>query len=160
MYPTNWDGEWLDTSFRTRAFIILSSTDLRKAARHLENEIDLKLVSISKVGSGGTSATVPLLGEHVFDTLAVEIEQMLDKLSTINEKMAELPLSGTSSTHTLQRHRDILHVGGERDIVGKCTIAIQIDSISLSRVTNRSSTRSRRITRRDWKGKSCCEDPE
>lgn len=97
---------------------------MRKAARHLENEIDLKLVAISKVGSspGGHqsgSDTAPLLGEHVFDTLAVEIEQMLDKLSTINEKMSELRVSGTASTHTLQRHRDILHVNNNESAACK-----------------------------------------
>lgn len=82
----------------------------------MENEIDLKLVAISKVGSTAPPAshlgsdTAPLLGEHVYDTLATEIEQLLDKLSTINEKMSELRVSGTASTHTLQRHRDIIHV--------------------------------------------------
>lgn len=58
---------------------------LRKQARHLENEIDLKLVAFSKVGAGTTVAhggadTSPLLGEHVFDSLSVEIEQMLDRV--------------------------------------------------------------------------------
>lgn len=95
MYPTNWDGKRLiNTSKGLSNDTLLPSTDLRKAARHLENEIDLKLVAISKVGSSvpgsshSGSDTAPLLGEHVFDTLAVEIEQMLDKLSTINEKMS------------------------------------------------------------------------
>lgn len=115
MFPSNWDGKAPRISLYPR--VISPHTipaDLRKAARHLENEIDLKLVAISKVGSSvpgsSGSATAPLLGEHVFDTLALEIEQMLDKLSTINEKMTELRVSGTASTHTLQRHRDILHV--------------------------------------------------
>lgn len=119
MYPSNWDGKQLVRHLKgcpTQSYT--SITDLRKAARHLENEIDLKLVAISKVGSspgisnqGGQQDTAPLLGEHVFDTLATEIEQMLDKLSTINEKMSELRVSGTASIHTLQRHRDILNVG-------------------------------------------------
>lgn len=85
---------------------------LRKQARHLENEIDLKLVAFSKVGAGTgtvhTADTSPLLGEHVFDSLSAEIGQMLDRLSTINESMAELPASGTAMIHTLQRHREIL----------------------------------------------------
>ncbi|XP_050087472.1 Golgi SNAP receptor complex member 1 [Anopheles aquasalis] len=92
---------------------------LRKQARHLENDIDMKLIAFNKVGvgaaSGGSSAaagstdTSPLLGDHVFETLSIEIEQMLDKLSNINEKMAELPASGTAVMHVLQRHREILH---------------------------------------------------
>ncbi|GAB0096714.1 Golgi SNAP receptor complex member 1 [Sergentomyia squamirostris] len=88
--------------------------DLRKLARRLENDIDMKLVAFSKVGSGGSSSSnpdsAPLLGEHIFDNLSVEIEQMLEKLSNINDKMAELPSSGTSMMiHTLQRHREILN---------------------------------------------------
>lgn len=82
----------------------------------MENDIDLKLVAFSKVGAGpGTSATAasdtaPLLGESVYDSLSVEIEQMLDTLSGLNEKMSELPTTGTAMIHTLQRHRDILNV--------------------------------------------------
>ncbi|XP_058059617.1 Golgi SNAP receptor complex member 1 [Anopheles bellator] len=91
---------------------------IRKQARHLENDIDLKLIAFNKVGVGaasgttapaGTSDTSPLLGDHVFETLSIEIEQMLDKLSNINEKMSEIPNSGTAVLHVLQRHREILH---------------------------------------------------
>ncbi|XP_037950202.1 Golgi SNAP receptor complex member 1-like [Teleopsis dalmanni] len=87
---------------------------LRKQARHLENEIDLKLVAFSKIGAGTSTAhnttadTSPLLGEHVFDSLSEEIAQMLDRLSTINETMSELPATGAAAMHTLQRHREIL----------------------------------------------------
>lgn len=112
---------------------------LRKQARTLENEIDLKLVAFSKIGAGSSSSSIssgnnsaadtsPLLGEHVFDSLSAEIEQMLDKvssqqirieirsriilsctqLSTINESMSELPATGSAAMHTLQRHREIL----------------------------------------------------
>lgn len=65
-------------------FVFFSLVVLRKQARKLENEIDIKLVAYSKVGSSPvptTSAdTAPLLGEHVFDSLSMEIEQMLDKV--------------------------------------------------------------------------------
>ncbi|XP_058449043.1 Golgi SNAP receptor complex member 1 [Malaya genurostris] len=96
--------------------------NLRKQARHLENDIDLKLIAFNKVGVGsgslGSSAnaepgsdadTAPLLGDHVFESLSLEIEQMLDKLSSINEKMSEIPSSGAAVMHVLQRHREILH---------------------------------------------------
>lgn len=95
--------------------------DLRKQARQLENEIDLKLVSFSKLGTGvgghgfksESMDTVPLLsGEHVFETMALEIEQLLNKLSSLNEKMAEARATQTQAgpavQHTLQRHREIL----------------------------------------------------
>ncbi|XP_034662699.1 Golgi SNAP receptor complex member 1 [Drosophila subobscura] len=96
---------------------------LRKQARTLENDIDLKLVAFSKIGagSGGSSGignsnssnssadTSPLLGDHVFDSLSEEIEQILEKLSTLNESMSDLPATGAAAMHTLQRHREILH---------------------------------------------------
>lgn len=91
---------------------------LRKQARHLENDIDLKLIAFNKVGTGSSSLnsavnsssdTSPLLGDHVFESLSLEIEQMLDKLSNINEKMGEIPGTGAAVMHVLQRHREILH---------------------------------------------------
>lgn len=61
--------------------------DLRKQARQLENEIDLKLVAFSKLGAGintphsSHSDTVPLLsGEDTFEAMSMEIEQLLNKV--------------------------------------------------------------------------------
>ncbi|KAM6946308.1 Golgi SNAP receptor complex member 1 [Aplochiton taeniatus] len=103
--------------------------DLRKQARQLENELDLKLVSFSKVCTsystprdgriGDPNAdTTPLLNhstqDRMFDTISVEIEQLLAKLTGLNDKMAEYTSTpGVSAPnaalmHTLQRHRDIL----------------------------------------------------
>lgn len=85
----------------------------------MENDIDMKLIAFNKVGVGAASSSVaptgntdtsPLLGDHVFESLSLEIEQMLDKLSNINEKMSEIPNSGAAVMHVLQRHREILHV--------------------------------------------------
>ncbi|XP_068601403.1 Golgi SNAP receptor complex member 1 [Brachionichthys hirsutus] len=103
--------------------------DLRKQARQLENELDLKLVSFSKLCTSYSSSregrrsdtrsdTTPLLNnstqDRMFDTMSVEIEQLLAKLTAVNDKMAEYTNTpGTASLnaalmHTLQRHRDIL----------------------------------------------------
>ncbi|XP_071484390.1 Golgi SNAP receptor complex member 1-like [Diadema antillarum] len=101
--------------------------DLRKKARQLENEIDLKLVSFSKLGTSfstitsngfDSSDTSPLLSasnsEHMFHTMAMEIEQLLNKLSDVNDRMADYAGSVSVASpsaallHTLQRHRDIL----------------------------------------------------
>ncbi|TNN01900.1 Golgi SNAP receptor complex member 1 [Takifugu rubripes] len=102
--------------------------DMRKQARQLENELDLKLVSFSKLctsysscrdgGPRDTSDTTPLLNnstqDRMFDTMSVEIEHLLAKLTGVNDKMAEYTNApGTASLnaalmHTLQRHRDIL----------------------------------------------------
>jgi len=76
----------------------ISQTVLRKQARSLENEIDLKLVAFSKIGAGsggggsgglGGVDTSPLLGEHVFDSLSEEIEQMLEKVGYGATKVLE-----------------------------------------------------------------------
>ncbi|TRZ24333.1 hypothetical protein HGM15179_002781 [Zosterops borbonicus] len=103
--------------------------NLRKQARQLENELDLKLVSFSKLCTSYSGArdgrrdryssdTTPLLNgssqDRMFETMAVEIEQLLGKLTGINDKMAEytnsagVPSLNAALMHTLQRHRDIL----------------------------------------------------
>lgn len=87
---------------------------LRKQARHLENEIDAKLVAFSKLGVNTRSKNVtpdevPLLDEeHVFENMALEIETLLSKLFTVNEKMSELQPNGAAMLHTMQRHKEIL----------------------------------------------------
>ncbi|XP_041348639.1 Golgi SNAP receptor complex member 1-like isoform X2 [Gigantopelta aegis] len=98
--------------------------DLRKQARQLENEIDLKLVSFSKLGTSYSSQrdfdrfddTAPLINksssEHMFDTMAMEIKQLLSKLTAVNDRMVEytqtVSMNSPALLHTLQRHRDIL----------------------------------------------------
>ncbi|XP_051535958.1 Golgi SNAP receptor complex member 1 isoform X2 [Myxocyprinus asiaticus] len=102
--------------------------DLRKQARQLENELDLKLVSFSKLCTsynsardgrrGDSSDTTPLIcnstQDRMIETMSVEIEQLLAKLTGVNDKLAEYTSTpGVTSLnaalmHTLQRHRDIL----------------------------------------------------
>uniref|UniRef100_A0A669EBU6 Golgi SNAP receptor complex member 1 n=2 Tax=Oreochromis TaxID=8139 RepID=A0A669EBU6_ORENI len=109
-------------------FSVTPRNDLRKQARQLENELDLKLVSFSKLCTsysssrdgrrGDTSDTTPLLNnstqDRMFDTMSVEIEQLLAKLTAVNDKMAEYTNAPGAAAlnaalmHTLQRHRDIL----------------------------------------------------
>ncbi|XDV32291.1 hypothetical protein PO909_003149, partial [Leuciscus waleckii] len=116
-------------SFSHNLYFFCTLTDLRKQARQLENELDLKLVSFSKLctsysssrdGRRGDSSsdTTPLLcnstQDRMFETMSVEIEQLLAKLTGVNDKMAEYTSTpGVTSLnaalmHTLQRHRDIL----------------------------------------------------
>jgi Golgi SNAP receptor complex protein 1 len=98
--------------------------ELRKESRRLENEVDQKLVSFSKLGSSYShrdSSSDPALGGtgHVFDTLALEIEQLLGKLRRVNSSMNEYVSNLNSSTptttlyHTLQRHNEILQDYGQ-----------------------------------------------
>lgn len=94
--------------------------ELRKESRRLENEIDLKLVSFGKLGSSyshrdtSSDASGIASSGHVFDTMALEIEQLLAKLRSVNGALNEYVSSVNSSSpatalhHTLRRHNDIL----------------------------------------------------
>jgi len=95
---------------------------LRRQARRLENELDLKLVSFSKLGANYSQACgiendkTPLLSttssEHMVETMAVEIEQLLTKLTGTNDQLSDMTetskLVGPAMIHTIQRHREIL----------------------------------------------------
>ncbi|XP_034947474.1 Golgi SNAP receptor complex member 1 isoform X2 [Chelonus insularis] len=88
--------------------------ELRKQARHLENDVDAKLVAYSKLGlnSGPSRSeveTVPLLDEdHVFENMTSEIESLLAKLMDVNERMSSIQPNGAAMLHTMQRHKEIL----------------------------------------------------
>ena len=94
--------------------------DLRKQARQLENEIDMKLMSFSKLCSNyiAHDQTSNHLGidptstsSASFETMSIEIEKLLERLSEINKTMTDavptLLGPNTAATHTLQRHHDI-----------------------------------------------------
>uniref|UniRef100_A0A8D8PT14 Golgi SNAP receptor complex member 1 n=1 Tax=Cacopsylla melanoneura TaxID=428564 RepID=A0A8D8PT14_9HEMI len=92
--------------------------ELRKQARKLENDIDVKLTCLSKLGTGShglkssESDTEPLLSaDHMIESTASEIESLLVKLSDTNEKMSDIMAEGgkdAAAIHTLQRHKEIL----------------------------------------------------
>ncbi|CAF3351047.1 unnamed protein product [Rotaria socialis] len=95
--------------------------DLRKQARQLENEVDTKLMSFSKLcsnyvardhttnhhGIDSPTTSTPTS----FETMSIEIEKLLERLSDINKCMNEaIPTllgPNTAATHTLQRHHEI-----------------------------------------------------
>lgn len=91
--------------------------DLRKQARQHENEIDAKLMSFSKLCSNyvahdqnDSSSTTSTSSS--FETMSMEIEKLLERLSEINKRMADVVPSlhgpNSAATHTLQRHHEIL----------------------------------------------------
>lgn len=99
--------------------------DLRKQARQLENELDLKLVSFSKlctsyssgnnsfdIGQRTRSDSVHSPHDNLMVAMTTEIEQLLSKLNAVNNKMVEFTATAlphnAALMHTLQRHRDIL----------------------------------------------------
>ena len=95
---------------------------LRKQARGLENEIDMKLVTFSKLGTNykgsqrsGESDKEPLLGggDSNIENIQQEIESLLSQLSGINDEMAGYAAGAGEARsaaihHTLQRHAEIL----------------------------------------------------
>lgn len=88
--------------------------DLRRQARQLENEIDSKLVTFSRVAanlissSSTNSDKQPLISP---DQVESELDQLISNLTTVNSQMSELSTSAVADTtllHTTQRHADIL----------------------------------------------------
>lgn len=98
--------------------------ELRRDSRQLENEIDAKLNSFSKLSSnylhsssdGGGEGQMPNNSGHLYETISIEIEQLLARLRSVNEQMNHCMSRGQGGTatptaalhHTLQRHNEIL----------------------------------------------------
>eukprot|EP00239_Pterosperma_sp_CCMP1384_P004072 CAMPEP_0197849806 /NCGR_PEP_ID=MMETSP1438-20131217/13277_1 /TAXON_ID=1461541 /ORGANISM="Pterosperma sp., Strain CCMP1384" /LENGTH=239 /DNA_ID=CAMNT_0043462651 /DNA_START=253 /DNA_END=972 /DNA_ORIENTATION=+ len=90
--------------------------DLRKEARKIEGEVDVKLAAFSKLGSQGVAGESSQLmaaenGEQqIVATKSAEIEKFLQRLGDINDAMSSaVSGGGDARSHTLARHRDILH---------------------------------------------------
>lgn len=92
--------------------------ELRKEARKIEGDIDVKLSSYAKLGArftqgGSVDVGSPTLGSsRSWKSMEIEIESLLEKLLDINDSMSRCAASSaptTSVTQKLARHRDILH---------------------------------------------------
>ncbi|CAG8483806.1 8421_t:CDS:2 [Ambispora leptoticha] len=102
----------------------LSWEFLRKQARQLENEIEQKLTSYSKIATsvgrnsrivdGGVGSGNAAAGNSN-EAMELELDELLKKLSMVVNSMAEVVDRPTtvptspSIMHMLQRHRDILY---------------------------------------------------
>eukprot|EP00879_Flechtneria_rotunda_P006738 GHRR01007079.1.p1 GENE.GHRR01007079.1~~GHRR01007079.1.p1 ORF type:complete len:237 (+),score=70.34 GHRR01007079.1:258-968(+) len=89
--------------------------DLRKEARKLEGELDVKLASYAKLCSGfeaaerGKGAGAGAATDQIARQKAADIEALLQRLSDINHDMSSVIAgAGDARSHTLARHRDIL----------------------------------------------------
>eukprot|EP00048_Salpingoeca_helianthica_P024128 m.29905 g.29905 ORF g.29905 m.29905 type:complete len:222 (+) comp9202_c0_seq2:82-747(+) len=86
--------------------------DLRRDARKYEAEIETKLASFSKLGSSYTRIDKSALesNDRMFESMALEIQQLLMKLSHLHDEMAALVGNDPTPSvqHTLRRHREIL----------------------------------------------------
>ncbi|KAL7125880.1 hypothetical protein ABFS83_14G146100 [Erythranthe nasuta] len=92
--------------------------ELRKEARKIEGDLDVKLSSYAKLGArfnqgGHVDSGSPTLGSsRSWKSMDMEIEALLEKLLDINDSMSRCAASAaptTSVTQKLARHRDILH---------------------------------------------------
>lgn len=93
---------------------------LRKQARQLENELEQKLTSYSKIAAQVGRSVGYGLGSKKNDgnsseAMELELEELIKKLTSVVNSMAEVvDRPSTTSTnpsmmHMLQRHRDILY---------------------------------------------------
>lgn len=97
----------------------MSWEELGSEARQLESDIDAKLVAFSKLGrdatrSSGSGAKEPLLSEDTegtFTSMSLELQQLLSRLSGLNDSMegviGERP--SASVQRTVQRHGALLN---------------------------------------------------
>lgn len=92
--------------------------ELRKEARKIEGDLDVKLSSYAKLGArfsqaGYVETGSPTVGSsRSWKSMEMEIQSLLEKLLDINDSMsrcAASAASATSVTQKLARHRDILH---------------------------------------------------
>eukprot|EP00877_Chromochloris_zofingiensis_P009739 jgi/Chrzof1/5018/Cz15g08210.t1 len=88
--------------------------DLRKEARKLEGELDVKLAAYAKLcsgfeGSSRSKENSTMASDQLAQTKAAEIDGLLQRLSDVNDEMGSV-IGGFSDarSHTLARHRDIL----------------------------------------------------
>ncbi|KAI9485146.1 Golgi SNAP receptor complex member 1, partial [Zychaea mexicana] len=91
---------------------------LRRQARQVENEIELKLASLSKLGATVASRSTGPGGDALpmgKPSQELEIEELLKKLNSVIASMGEVlerpsaTPTNPSMTHMLERHKDIMY---------------------------------------------------
>ncbi|KAI3429851.1 hypothetical protein D9Q98_010163 [Chlorella vulgaris] len=88
--------------------------DLRREARKLEGELDMKVAAYGKLCSnyeyGYSKGESGMATDQLLQAKCAEIEQLISRLSDANDGMRSALSGGADSrSHTLARHRDILH---------------------------------------------------
>ncbi|XP_059599129.1 Golgi SNAP receptor complex member 1-2 isoform X1 [Vitis vinifera] len=92
--------------------------ELRKEARKIEGDLDVKLSSYAKLGARFTqggyvdTGSPTVSSSRSWKSMEMEIQSLLEKLLDTNDAMSRCAASAaptTSVTQKLARHRDILH---------------------------------------------------
>lgn len=102
--------------------------DLRKKARHIEQDLDVKLVSFSRLGTNhlssasnlGFSDKTTLLdddgnpqisgnsqSDDMFKTMAMEIQSLLEKLTEINQELSDFSQKNSQSSNSYAPFQDM-----------------------------------------------------
>jgi Golgi SNAP receptor complex protein 1 len=93
--------------------------ELRREARKLEGDLDVKLSSYARLAARSSSsaasasgAASPTADRSSWKSMEFEIQSLLGKLQDVNDAMSRCAASSantTSVSQKLARHRDILH---------------------------------------------------
>jgi len=90
--------------------------ELRREARKLEGDLDVKLSSYARLAarssSAASGAASPTADRSSWKSMEFEIQSLLGKLQDVNDAMSRCAASTaptTSVSQKLARHRDILH---------------------------------------------------
>ncbi|XP_050944201.1 Golgi SNAP receptor complex member 1-2 isoform X2 [Cucumis melo] len=92
--------------------------ELRREARKIEGDLDVKLSSYAKLGTRFTqggyvdSGSSSVGSNRSWKSMEMEIQSLLEKLLDVNDSMSRCAASATPATsinQKLARHRDILH---------------------------------------------------
>jgi Golgi SNAP receptor complex protein 1 len=92
--------------------------ELRREARKLEGDLDVKLSSYARLAARSSSAAAasgaasPTADRSSWKSMEFEIQSLLGKLQDVNDAMSRCAAScatTTSVSQKLARHRDILH---------------------------------------------------
>ncbi|KAG6533386.1 Golgi SNAP receptor complex member 1-2-like [Zingiber officinale] len=84
--------------------------ELRREARRIEGDLDVRLSSYAKLG--GYSDPKSPASDSQWKSMEMEIETLLARLTDVNEAMSRCAAAASSTTSVAQkltRHRDILH---------------------------------------------------
>ncbi|OAY72280.1 Golgi SNAP receptor complex member 1-2 [Ananas comosus] len=85
--------------------------ELRREARRLEGQLDVRLSSYAKLG-GYSDSRSPTNESSQWKSMEMEIQTLLERLVDVNEEMgrcAAAAAPASSIAQKLARHRDILH---------------------------------------------------
>eukprot|EP00127_Corallochytrium_limacisporum_P006364 Clim_evm75s225 gene=Clim_evmTU75s225 len=96
--------------------------ELRKQARHMESELDVKLIQVKKLSSASRANARLDVNNDIGQIRQEDLEQMnnllrgveeiLNHLESVNDRMQriveETPVAQASHVHMMRRHRDIL----------------------------------------------------